>query len=66
MAPDSKVLALANNVDEMVIQAELDLWRAGRKYAREAAREPAFLRAHWQAMLATCRHQIRQSYRKPL
>jgi predicted amidohydrolase len=34
VAPNSEVLALANNVDEMVIQAELDLSRAGRKYAR--------------------------------
>jgi predicted amidohydrolase len=66
VAPDSKVLALANNLDEMVIQAELDLSHAGRKYAREALRQPAFLRAHWKAMLATCRQQVRQSYRESL
>jgi predicted amidohydrolase len=37
VAPDSRVLALANNRDETVIRAELDLTEAGRKYAREAS-----------------------------
>lgn len=58
VAPDSRVLALANNRDASVIQAELDLSRAGRKYAREALAQPAFLRAHWQTMLAACRRQL--------
>jgi omega-amidase len=66
VAPNSEVLALANNVDEMVIQAELDLSRAGGKYAREALQAPAFLRMHWKSMLAACRRQLRQSCRKPL
>src|SRR5882724_2148385 len=44
VAPDSRLLALANNRDAMVIQAEIDLSLAGRKYAREALVEPAFLR----------------------
>ena len=43
VAPDSRVLALANNRDECVIQAELDLTKAGRKYAREALQQPAFI-----------------------
>jgi predicted amidohydrolase len=64
VAPDSEVLALANNFDEIVIQAELDLSRADRTYARDALQEPAFLRIHWKAMLAACRRQLRQSYRK--
>ena len=59
VAPDSRVLALANNRDEMVVQAQLDLSEAGRKYAREALIEPKFLRSHWQAMLAACRQQLR-------
>ena len=63
VAPDSRVLALANNRDETVIQAELDLARAGRKYARDALQEPAFLRIHWKAMLAACRRQLRQRIR---
>ena len=58
VAPDSQVLALANNRDEMLIHARLDLSQAGRKYAREALQEPKFLRAHWKAMLAACRRQL--------
>jgi predicted amidohydrolase len=60
VAPDSRVLALANNRDEIVIQAELDLSLAARKYARDALKRPAFLRRHWKVMLAACRRQLRQ------
>jgi predicted amidohydrolase len=62
VAPDARVLALANNHDETVIRAEIDLTRAGRTYAREALQEPVFLRPHWKAMLAACRRQLRPSY----
>jgi predicted amidohydrolase len=58
VAPDSQVLALANNRDEMLIHARFDLSQAGRKYAREALQEPRFLRAHWKALLAACRRQL--------
>jgi predicted amidohydrolase len=58
VAPDSQVLALANNRDEMLISAGLDLSLAGRKYATEARLQPAFLRSHWKAMLAACRSQL--------
>jgi hypothetical protein len=51
------VLALANNRDETIIQAELALSLAGRKYAREALQQPAFLRDHWKRMVAACRRQ---------
>ena len=57
--PDSTTLVSANNRDEMLIEAEVLIEHAGRKYAREALREPAFLRRHWRAMLAACRRQIR-------
>jgi predicted amidohydrolase len=60
VAPNSKVLALANNRDEMIIVAEVDLGQAGRKYAREALRQPAFLRAHWRTLLDACRKQLRR------
>ena len=60
VAPDSRVLALANNRDETVIQAELDLSLAGRKYARDALQRPVFLRRHWKEMLAACRRQLRR------
>ena len=59
VAPDSQVLALANNRDETVIQAELDLSQARRQYAREALQQPAFLRRHWQSMIVACRRQLR-------
>jgi predicted amidohydrolase len=55
VAPDSHVLVLANNCDETVIHAELDLSLAGRKYARDALQQPVFLRRYWKAMLAACK-----------
>jgi predicted amidohydrolase len=59
VAPDSRVLALANNRDETVIQAKLDLSLARRQYARDALQLPVFLRRHWREMLAACRRQLR-------
>ena len=58
VAPDSQVLALANNRGEMLIHARLDLSQAKRKYAREGKEEPKFLRAHWKALLGACRSQL--------
>lgn len=60
VAPDSRVLALANNRDERLICADLELAQASRTYAREALHQPAFLRAHWAAMLSACRKQLRR------
>jgi len=60
VGPDSRVLALANNRDEMLVHARVNLSHAGRKYAREALQEPKFLRAHWKAMLAACRRQMKR------
>ncbi len=59
VAPDSRVLAQADNRNQAVIRAELDLSQAGRKYALEALQEPAFLRKPWQALLAECRRHTR-------
>jgi predicted amidohydrolase len=61
VAADTRVLALADNRGEMRIEAMLDLAQAGRKYARESLQQPVFLRAHWRAMLAACRRQIKRS-----
>ena len=58
VAPDSRALVVANNRDEMFIQARLEFSEAGRKYAREALQEPRFLRAHWKVLLAACRRQL--------
>jgi predicted amidohydrolase len=58
VAPDSRVLALANNREGTLIHAEVRLVEAGRQYAREALRGPVFLQAHWRAMLTACRRQV--------
>jgi predicted amidohydrolase len=63
VAPDSRVVALANNRDEMLVHADLELDQAGRKYAREALQAPAFLRPHWRAMLAACRRELARERR---
>ena len=60
VAPDSRLLALANNRDERVIQAKLDLAEAGGKYAREALNQPAFLRDIWRRAVDACRRQLRK------
>lgn len=58
VAPNSQVLAVANNRDEMLVRASLKLSLAGRKYAREALLQPSFLASRWKAMLAACRSQV--------
>ncbi|MGE3308376.1 MAG: carbon-nitrogen hydrolase family protein [Limisphaerales bacterium] len=58
VAPDSQVLALADNRRAGVITADLDTALAGRRYAIEALRQPAFLRPHWKALLDACRRQL--------
>jgi predicted amidohydrolase len=63
VAPDSKVLALTNNRDEVLIYADVDLSKAGRRYAREALLQPRFLRPYWKTMLAACRIQAARSAR---
>lgn len=65
VGPDTKFLALADNRSEMIIQAELDLTKAGRKYARESLAQPAFLRTQWRTIMAACRKQLKlESKRK--
>jgi predicted amidohydrolase len=59
VGPDSQVLALANNRSETVIQAELDLTQAERRYAREALAQPLFLRTAWRQTLALCWRRLR-------
>lgn len=59
VAPDSRVLALANNRDEKLVHAEIHPDQAGRKYALEALRQPVFLRRHWRTILAACRKRVR-------
>jgi predicted amidohydrolase len=60
VAADSSLLALADNQNEVVISAELDLARAGRKYACEALNQPVFLRRYWKSILAACGKQAKR------
>jgi predicted amidohydrolase len=61
VGPDMTTLALANNSDEQLIHARLDLSLSQRKYAVEGLREPAFLRPLWRAMLAACRARLKET-----
>jgi predicted amidohydrolase len=63
VAPDSRVLALANNRDATWIAAEVDPSLAQRSYAREGLRQPAFLRKEWGSLLAACRRQLKMQAR---
>ncbi|NBV23283.1 MAG: carbon-nitrogen hydrolase family protein [Proteobacteria bacterium] len=51
VAPDSRVLALANNRDATLITAELDLTQATGKYAADSLAYPKFLSASWRRMV---------------
>lgn len=59
VAPDSRVLALANNRDEAVITAELDLAQATGKYATDSLVHPRFLSAEWRRMIRKVRAQAK-------
>jgi predicted amidohydrolase len=63
VAPDETVLALADNENEAVIAADLDLSLADRRYAVRSMQRPAFLRADWKAMVAKVKRQARESSR---
>lgn len=60
VSPGSQVLAIADNQEEAVIHARLNLAEARRSYATEALSQPAFLRQHWKAMLAACRQRLKE------
>ena len=55
VAPDERVLQLADNRHEALLLAELDLKQATGTYALRALRRPPFLVGHWQAMLRAVR-----------
>jgi predicted amidohydrolase len=64
VAPDRTRLALADNVGESVIVADLDLSRATGVYASESLVHPRFLSAHWRRMLGEIRLRARSSLRR--
>lgn len=61
VAPDSKVLALANNRDEAVITAGLDLAAATGKYAADSLAHPRFLSEDWRRMVRKVRAQAKRN-----
>lgn len=61
VAPDGKVLRLANHRDEAVLVADLDLPRATGKYALESLDHPRFLAPHWREMVRAVRRRAKQA-----
>jgi predicted amidohydrolase len=57
VAPDERVLALADNRNEGLIVADLDLSQATRTYAERALKYPRFLAPHWRRMVREVRHR---------
>lgn len=61
VAPDSRVLALADNRSEQVITADLDLAQATGKYATDSLTHPRFLAAEWKRILRKVRTQAKRN-----
>jgi predicted amidohydrolase len=61
VAPDSQILALANNRDATLITAELDLVQATGKYPADSLAHPRFLSAEWRRMLRKVRAQAKRN-----
>jgi len=61
VAPDRTRLALADNANESVIVADLDLSKATGKYALDSLRHPRFLSPHWKRMVGDLRRRAGQS-----
>lgn len=57
VAPNTRVLKLADNEHEEVLVAELDLSHATRRYAVRSMERPRFLAADWKGMVAKVRKQ---------
>jgi len=57
VAPDERVLELADNRSEAVLVASLDLAQATRRYSERGMEHPRFLAADWKAMVRKVRKQ---------
>lgn len=55
VAPDMRVLKLADNENEAIITANLDLTKATGKYARESMDHPRFLSPTWKKLVREIR-----------
>lgn len=51
VAPDGRVLRLADNEHEAVLVADLELSAATRKYALDSLEHPRFLAPHWRSLV---------------
>lgn len=63
VAPDGRVLQLADNASEAVVVAAIDPAKATRKYAQESLMSPGFLAPSWRRMVRLVRAQ---AARRPL
>jgi len=61
VGPDEKMLALADNRNETVITAKLDLAKATGLYALRGLSSPRFLAPHWKRMVDAVRSQAAKS-----
>jgi predicted amidohydrolase len=57
VAPDERVLQLADNQHEALLDAKLDLTLATRAYPLRALSRPKFLAPYWRKMLQAVRRQ---------
>jgi predicted amidohydrolase len=58
VAPNGRVLTLADNENESVNVATLDLTKATGVYAQRGLERPEFLASHWKRMVNTVRKQV--------
>jgi predicted amidohydrolase len=61
VAPDERVLALADNRSEAVVVADLDLSQATGSYASRGMQRPKFLAAHWRRMVNEVRKRAKRT-----
>jgi predicted amidohydrolase len=61
VAPDERVLALADNRSEAVVVADLELSEATGSYAIRGMQRPEFLARHWRQMVEAVRKRAERS-----
>ncbi len=60
VAPDGRVLALADNTSESIVVADLDLAAATGRYAQDSLEQPRFLSRRWQSLVRVVRERARR------
>ncbi len=61
VAPSTRLLKLADNENEAVVVADLDLAQATRRYAVRSMEHPRFLASDWKEMIRKVRRQAAQA-----